>query len=123
MVDYDALQVTVYNKIVQYGADMTLRVGFHRHYDAATDKTVEGVDDYEIRGLFTEFKETDIDGTRVQTGDRRILLYAIGDVPEDLERAEDSKIIDADDRIWNAVSIRPLSPGGTTLLYKVHVRP
>ena len=123
MVDYDALQVTVYNKVVQYGADMTLRVSSHKHYDAATDTTVEGPEDYDVQGVFTEFKESDIDGTRVQSGDRRILLHPLGGIPSNLERVEDLKIIDSDDRLWNIVNIKAISPGGTTLLYKVHVRP
>lgn len=123
MVDYDSLQATVYSKIVRYGADMTLRVGSHRDYNAAIDAITEGIDDYVVQGIFTEFSEGDIDGTRVQTGDRRILLHALGGIPDSLERVEDLKIIDSDDRLWNIISIKPLSPGGITLLYKVHVRP
>jgi len=123
MVDYASLQTTVRNKIIQYGADMTLRISSHKYYDAATDKTVEGPDDYNVQGLFTDFNEKDIDGTRVQSGDRRILLHALGGVPDNLEQVEDLKIIDADDRMWDIVSMRPLSPGGIALLYKVHVRP
>lgn len=73
----------------------------------------------EYMAVFTRYKTEDVDGTRVQMGDMKVLVQ--GDMDPAIK--QDGSIIDpADGQVWKVMAIESIIPGPLNLLYKVQVR-
>lgn len=120
-MDWTKWQDKAASMIGNYGADITVRLLTRSGYSAASDTYATiATTDYVIKGLITNYDEADIDGTIIQNGDRRVLIYAKG-LPA-LESSVDEIQIIYGGIAWNPISIVPLKPGGTTILYYLQCR-
>lgn len=120
-MDWTNWQNTAFGMIGKYGADMTVRVTTNVGYSAATDTYASTSNaDYPVKALVTFFQKKDIDGKLIQVGDRMILIPAQG-LPAALETLQVVQVIHGT-KTLNPIRIEPLSPGGTAILYRFHVR-
>ena len=102
--DYARSQQTAERLIARFG-----QVGKHRR----------GATDTPIKMAVMEYASREVDGTRVQVGDRRIYVSPIG-APSDI-RAGD-KIIDAAGLPYVVVIASPLAPAGITTYWDIQGR-
>lgn len=118
-MDWTLWQDRADSMIVKYGADVTVRVTTRSGYSAASDSYTEVSVDYSCKALITDFKERDIDQTLIQVGDKLVIIPA-KDLPA-LDEQGYVRVIYGT-KVWNPISIVPLTPGGTPIFYRVHVR-
>lgn len=102
--DYARSQQTAERLIARFG-----QVGKHRR----------GATDTPIKLAVLEYAAREIDGTRVQVGDRRIYISPIG-APGDM-RAGD-KIIDAAGVPYVIILASPMSPAGIVAYWDLQAR-
>ena len=102
--NYARSQQTAERLIVRFG-----QVGKHRR----------GVTDTPIKLAVLEYTAREMDGTRVQVGDRRIYISPIG-APSDIKAGD--KIIDAAGVPYVVVVASPLSPAGIVAYWDVQGR-
>ena len=65
-----------------------------------------------------DYENREIDGTRIQTGDKKVLVSAVGLSPE--PTTVDRIAISGEEH--SVMSVKPLSPAGTVVLYEVQAR-
>ena len=65
-----------------------------------------------------EYENREIDGSRIQTGDKKVLVSAVGLSPE----PSTADRIDIGGEEHAVVSVKPLSPAGTAVFYEVQAR-
>ncbi len=115
---YQNMRATAGNLIDRFGKESTLRV-ITVTTPVKPYRPVQSDTDYTIQVVLTEFRADQIDGTLIQSGDRRYIVAAEGmtvtPTPENL-LADGSEILEI-------VSIGRVSPGGTPVIYKIHARP
>ncbi len=70
---------------------------------------------FTVTGIDQQYKQSEIDGTVIQTGDKKILLTA-ETAPE-----QGDHLTDGVDR-WNIITITPVKPAREVLLYSLQVR-
>lgn len=70
---------------------------------------------FTVTGIDQQYKQSEIDGTVIQTGDKKILLTA-ETAPE-----QGDHLTDGVNR-WNIVTITPVKPAREVLLYSLQVR-
>ena len=123
-MDYNKLAEKVEGIIGRYGCDITVRCSTLGTYDPATDSYAKHSVDYSVNGLLLNFNRRDIDGTVVQVGDRQLLIPALTTLGVSLPDLEDVWQLDFiyNSETLNVQSITSLKPGGTGLLYRIHVR-
>ncbi len=133
---YERLQGKATDLITRYGRSMALvRVG-ESVIDPVTDEEVRGPDlVLPVTGVLTEYRDNVIDGTRIQQGDRRVVLTAerkpsIADRLLIAERVvaewewEDYWLnIDSQNELpWLVVDVEEKQPATTTIVYILQVR-
>lgn len=141
-MDYTRYAEMAYRQINKWGKWFPIEMASAGTFDPITDAFTQTITQEDLRGLFLDFRERDIDGTVVQVGDKRILVSAspnqilldeshkIKILMEFLEDASGEPILDADGKIiygadarsMSPISIVPLEPGGDPILYKIHAR-
>ena len=69
-------------------------------------------------GLFTAFKENQIDGSTIRRGDQHLLIAAEG-----LEVVPTTalQVIDGE-QVWQVQDVEAVQPGDSVILYKLQVR-
>ncbi len=70
---------------------------------------------FTVTGIDQQYKQSEIDGTVIQTGDKKILLTA-ETAPE-----QGDHLTDGVNR-WNIITITPVKPAREVLLYSLQVR-
>jgi len=115
--DYTKTREKANSLIVKFGMPLIVR---RAQTDSTTPWNPEELShtDYPGYGVVTEFNRREVDGTLVQTGDKKVLLSA-----EDLQIApETSDLVVVDGVEYKIVTINPLSPAGTVVLYELQIR-
>ena len=123
-MDYTKVRLTADNKITSFGDDIIVRCTTYGTYDPVSDTYATSSTSYNGKCVITNFSKRDIDGTLVQVGDRRLLLSALdmdGETLPELEGRDDLQFV-YNSRVLNVLGIDSLKPGGTVLLYKLHIR-
>ncbi len=74
--------------------------------------------DHATHGLFTAYERRIVDGTLIRADDQKVLIPAQGlaIAPTTKDRLED------DGSEWRILSVKPLRPGDSVILYELHVR-
>ena len=85
-------------------------------YDPVTGKVAGGTElTWTGVGVFTNFREEDVDGTSILTDDRKLLLQAVG-----LEREPD--VGDIVDDTVQVLNVRKMQSGSTVIAYVLQTR-
>lgn len=113
--------------IRQFGRSLTLREeGSGAVFDGASGfVTAPGTPtDYPVTGLFTKFRQDEVDGTSVKQDDLKVLLSAQNRTTEvALAVVPSTEMILLDDATEYAiVSVKPLRPGNIDVVYTLQVR-
>lgn len=114
---YDNMAITAARLIGQFGLPINLKRTVGDGVDPVTGAETAGVETvYTPNGIFKEYDEKLIDGTRIQSGDRMLIL---DNTIEPIASDE----IEIDGNYWNVVSpIKAKSPAGIPLVYIAQVR-
>lgn len=110
--DYDPIKATSLALIARFGRDITIRttVSSGTPYDPTLTDT-----DTVVKGAVVDFNDSQIDGTLIQRGDKKIILQS------DIVVNSKTKIID--ESVTYAVeNNRIIKPGGTRLIQIIQVR-
>lgn len=118
---YDKLAATSLKLLTKYGRAVTLRrPAAGATYDTATSSVVPGgvASDTVLRGAPFDFKsgETETAGGLVKAGDKSLLLQATSPRPT----VADQVLIGAE--AWEVLDAQTVSPGGTDVLHRLHIR-
>lgn len=70
---------------------------------------------FTVTGIDQQYKQSEIDGTVIQTGDKKILLTA------EIAPEQGDHLTDGVNR-WNIITITPVKPAREVLLYSLQVR-
>jgi hypothetical protein len=120
-MDWTKWQNKTAEMIAKYGGLVTIRVHANTGYSPASDDyTTKAQTDYNTRGIFTEINNEDKGVSLVQAGDRMLIVPALG-LPSDLDKRDEVDVI-AGGVTLNPIAIRPLSPGGEPIFYRIQVR-
>jgi hypothetical protein len=105
--------------IAQYGYQMTLMYSGPVSINENTGLVSPGVSQtWLTSGLEVSFEHKDIDGTRIKSGDKLVILAADGVLPTP---NTDYKLM-LGSEIWRIISSSVIQPGGVALTYELHVR-
>lgn len=115
--DYSRLKNRGTALIKKYGYSLSLVRPAKSGIDPATGDRMAGEDSllYSVTGIDQQYRQSEIDGTLIKTGDKKILLTA-ETVPE-----QGDYLTDGLSR-WNIITITPVKPANDVLLYSLQVR-
>ena len=108
---YDDMADTVTELLTEFGQTVTLSRSTTTFDPVIGMNTESSTASLETIGVIVPIRQSLIDGTRVQVGDK---LYTLG---PDVEPLMADKIDG-----WSIIAIEPINPAGTVLAYKVQVR-
>lgn len=119
MIDYDSIQTEAASAIENAGYAMTLTRSVH-DFDYRDGKTwASDSETYTVYGVLTgiSYAYGKLRGQNsyrftVQAGDSIAIVSATG------EEVKQNDLLDD----WKVIQVDPLAPGGTTLLYRCHLR-
>lgn len=112
MIDYDSIQENAASAIENAGYAMTLTRPVH-DFDYRDGKTWAGDSEtYTVYGVLIGEIYRYKDKFTIQAGDSIALVSATG------EEVKQNDLLDD----WKVLQVEPLAPGGTTLLYRCHLR-
>lgn len=77
------------------------------------------ITDHDATMAVLKFHKDDIDGTRVKSTDKRILVAAKGLA---VEPATDHQLLDAAGQAYTVIDVDPLSPAGVPVFYWIQAR-
>jgi len=115
--NYAAKATLALRLLTKFGTSITLARTSGTTFDPITGATVAGSDASVVTtGMVKKYPERMIDGTRIQSGDRQLILSN-----EQTPTATDKPVIDGES--WSIVSLDKLSPDNTTdVIYYAQVR-
>lgn len=115
--DYSRLKNRGTALIKKYGYSLSLVRPAKSGIDPATGDRLAGEESllYSVTGIDQQYRQSEIDGTLIKTGDKKILLTA-ETVPE-----QGDYLTDGLSR-WNIITITPVKPANDVLLYSLQVR-
>lgn len=115
--DYSRLKNRGTALIKKYGYSLSLVRPAKSGIDPATGDRMDGEDSllYSVTGIDQQYRQSEIDGTLIKTGDKKILLTA-ETAPE-----QGDYLTDGLSR-WNIITITPVKPANDVLLYSLQVR-
>ncbi len=98
--------------ITEYGRDMIMRTYTESGPSYSPVRTPVDVG---LKGVFTKFKTSDVDGTLIKKEDKMVLIDSAV-VPE-----KSASIIDGGN-VYEIVDFDEIAPGTTSILYKLQAR-
>lgn len=115
--DYARLKNRGTALIKKYGYSLSLVRPAKSGIDPATGDRLAGEENllYSVTGIDQQYKQSEIDGTLIKTGDKKILLTA------ETEPEQGDYLTDGLSR-WNIITITPVKPANDVLLYSLQVR-
>lgn len=116
---YDGMAEEVVQALAEFGRAAILRRAAPGVVDPVAGTTgTEVVTDYPCNALEDKYSIKDIDGTRIQQGDKKILLSAPTTMP--LPSLEDSLVLGSE--VYSIINVDPLAPDGNALMYTIQAR-
>lgn len=110
---YQNMAATTKRLMDSYGRSITLR-RTTQEYDPITGGTVDSTEDLITTGIVKSYNANLIDGTRIQSGDRELVL-----TDEQAPQMSDSVVIDGP---WSIVTIETIKPADVVIGYRLQVR-
>lgn len=113
---YAELQAEASSLLAEYGRPMVLYRAGESVIDPVTDEEVAGPPvELPCMGIITRYQANLIDGSRIKSGDRKVILTA-----EQAPQMSDKLVIDGVS--WVLVDIDTKQPAQTVLVYILQVR-
>lgn len=115
---YPNLSATAARMLGDRGQRMTLRKQTPGAYDPATGVATVASADHAVTGAVFDFPALLIDGTRIQVGDRKVLLAAQGLAVE----PDVGDLLLVGSTLLHVIAVKPLAPAGTPVIYTLQAR-
>ena len=113
---YSDLATTAKSLLAEFGQTITITRSTAGTYDAVTGAVTAGTTaTYLAKGVLKQYKSNLIDGTRILSTDRELII------DDTIEPFLDD-IITIGGASWSAIMVGETNPAGTPLVYKVQVR-
>lgn len=113
---YSDMAATALELLAEFGTSITLKRSTGSSIDPTTGATTAGTDTSVITtGMLKKYPDSMIDGTRIQSGDKELILSS-----EQVPTTTDKPLIDGEN--WTVVKIDTVSPAGIPLVYFCQVR-
>ena len=115
--DYARSKATAARLLARFGQAATLR----RPSTGGTayNPTQGSPADYPVTIVVTDYETREVDGTRILSTDKKVLL-AKGSLS--VEPATSDLLIEASGAVYKIVNVQPLNPGGTVVMYTIQAR-
>lgn len=114
---YESLGSTASALIGSKGLAATLIKVTEGAYDPATSSSAPATVSLAANVAVFDYKDRDIDGERVQRGDRRVLMS-----PDVQQAPEVGDKVNIQSVVYQVIDVITVSPGGIPVLYKIQVR-
>ena len=115
--DYPKLQATATRLLTKYGQAATLTRWTKGAYNDDTLTTGTGSSaDLAVTVVEWDFTARERDGTLIRAEDKRFILGGADDAPKLNDKLKVGGVE------WEVISVEETNPGGTVLLYVLHVR-
>ncbi len=102
----------------RYGTSVTLRHCQPGTYDPASGQNSPTWSQYSLAGLVRDYRQEQVDGSLVQSGDREIVLAAAADIPAPAPGDR----LELGGHTYTIVQVKTLEPGGLPLLHQCQIR-
>ena len=112
---YDRAAATALKLLTKYGRSVTVTSVTPGTYDPAAGSITNTTATSTAKGLVTEHKATDIDGTLIKAGDKKLLLDSSAVISID-----DSVTVGSD--VYSVVGVSELNPAGTRVMWTCNIR-
>lgn len=112
---YAGLQSTALSLLTSKGQDVTLRQSAGSAYDPTTGTSTVTYTDTVLPGVVTGYKQSEIDGTLIQQGDKRVIL------PSTITPKSGDLIV-IGGVSHTVVSVEIVSPAGENVIHKAQIR-
>jgi hypothetical protein len=116
---YTRPAATALKLLRKFGQFMTLTQRTTGDYDPATGSASVTESGQTVTGAVFDFPSKLIDGTRILTGDKEVLIAASGLT---LTPAPGMKLTDADGNVFEVITAQPLAPAGEAVIHTLQVR-
>jgi len=114
--DYSGMVATASRLIAKFGAAITVNRTTGETIDPVTNVATGGTPvTLSANGIIRRYPAKMIDGTRIEQGDKEVVLD-----PSVTMLIDDTLTIDGDD--WNIMDINTVAPDNTPLVYFIQVR-
>ncbi|EFP3678737.1 hypothetical protein HPX80_002185 [Salmonella enterica] len=116
--NYQRMQARTRLFIEKYGYCLQLVRPLKSGTDPATGERLAGEETlfYSVTGIDQQYRQSEVDGTQIQTGDKKILLTA------DIVPEPGDYLTDNTHCRWDIITITPVKPASEVLLYSLQVR-
>lgn len=114
---YGGLRVTADRLLRDKGQAMTLNTNASGAYDPETGAAVTPAN-VACTGVILDYTAQEIDGTQIETRDRKIILSAVG-LPAPPDAGDTITVQGA---IHAIIDVKPLEPAGLAVIYTLQVR-
>lgn len=118
-MQYGSIASLTARQIADKGRAITLVYKSPGVYSPGSDSVVGGsTETVEVSAVFSNYQESQIDGSFVRIGDKRALIAAndLDDVPK-----TNDEIIDGEN-LYKIVNVKEIAPGDTVVLYELQLR-
>lgn len=115
---YEDLKADADSLLSELGQDMSLvRPGTGQSYDPVLGRASASADSsFSAKGVMLAYESSEIDGSNVQSGDRKVILQAV-----EQPKAADRLRVGLESS-WTIVSWKEVAPAGLALIYELQVR-
>lgn len=115
--NYTKITETAKRLLERFGQEVTLVMRSEGAYNTATGSSVITETSITANGVMLDYKDSEIDGTRVQQGDVRCFMESKADA---IPKSGDLVVIDSIN--WTLVEPKKLKPGPVLVLYDLQLR-
>ncbi|MCB2186486.1 MAG: hypothetical protein KQJ78_08720 [Deltaproteobacteria bacterium] len=118
-LDYDHLRTRAWEMLASYGQPVTLRHFTPAAFDPDDGRPLaHGATEFAARGVTSEFRENQVDGSLIQRGDHLLLLAS----QDPACRAAPGDLVSMGGETWRVEHAGRVAPGGETIMWRLQVR-
>lgn len=118
-INYASLAETGSRLVGENGRAVTIRtLNPAKLYDPTLDKVFSGhKSSADVMAVVTEYKLSEIDGTKIQNGDKKVIVSANAEV----QAGVGDEIVDGGE-VYKIIARQDIAPGNKAIIYKYQVR-
>lgn len=117
MTKYTDAAARAKKSLARSGQDVTLVTTTHGSYDVDTGTTTDStVTQSGLKAVVTNYKQTEIDGTKILQGDCKVIIESAA------TPSVNSTVTTADSTVFTVIDFVKIAPSGEAVIYKLQVR-
>jgi hypothetical protein len=120
---YTRMQTTANRLLKDKGQSLTISRQTAGAYDPATGQTTVTVTTQTGTGAIFDYRDENVDGVLILSGDKQLLLSAVNTTGTALTAPEvNDTVTDAGSVVRTITRIKTLAPAGTVVMYDINLR-